>query len=291
LSGLFRDDFAKIKPSSNLLNMTDEKLLNFCERYGRRARIWRQKFTGLLPEVNRRRLYERRGCQSIFEFAYKLAGLSKEQVQRALQLGRQFQNMPALHEVLVEGQASVSKLAKVASIATLENEEFLAEQVRLLPRRALETLVRDEQVLEKQNASPKPLFDTKVVPGNNFAFSAEVLEELSRLHSQGHDVNAILLDLLQERRQKIIKNKQELGETAQPTTSRYIPAQARHLLQEEYGQNCSISTCKKPAKEIHHTQRFALASSHDPRYLAPLCHEHHLLAHSVDVKFHQVRSG
>lgn len=267
--------------------MTDEKLLILCEKYGRRALLWRQKFTGLLPEVNRRRLYEKRGCQSIFEFAYKLAGLSKEQVQRAIQLERTFIDKPTLHKVLVEGKASISKLAKVASIATLENEEFLAEQVRLLPRKALETLARDE----RQNGSPEPLFEAKVVPGNNFELSSEVREELSRLHRQGQDVNKILLQLLQKCREEISEKKQKLAEGAKYTSSRHIPAQVRHLLHEEYGQKCSIVACQKPAQEIHHTQRFSLAGTHDPHYLAPLCHEHHVLAHSVDVKFHQVRSG
>ena len=267
--------------------MSDEKLLQLCQLYGKRALIWHRKFIGLLPEVNRRRLYEKRGCQSIFEFAYKLAGLSKEQVQRAIQLERTFVDKPALHKVLVEGKASISKLAKVASIATLENEEFLAEQVRLLPRKALETLARDE----RRNSSPEPLFGAKVVPGNNFELSTEVVEELNRLHRQGQDVNKILLQLLQKRREEIAAKKEELSQTAEPTSSRYIPARVRQLLQEEYGQKCSIVACKKPAKEIHHTQRFSLAHTHNPRYLAPLCHEHHLLAHSVDVKFHQVRSG
>lgn len=271
--------------------MSDEKLLQLCQLYGKRALIWHRKFIGLLPEVNRRRLYEKRGCQSIFEFAYKLAGLSKEQVQRAIQLERTFVDKPALHKVLVEGKASVSKLAKVASIATLENEEFLAEQVRLLPRKALETLARDEHVLKKQSDLNKPLFGAKVVPGNNFELSTEVVEELNRLHRQGQDVNKILLQLLQKRREEISEKKKKLAEAAEYTSSRYIPARVRHLLQEEYGQKCSIVACKKPAKEIHHTQRFSLAHTHNPRYLAPLCHEHHLLAHAVDVKFHQVRSG
>ncbi len=45
-----------------------------------------------------------------------------------------------------------------------------------------------------------------------------------------------------------------------------------------------LSSLQGQGAEIHHTQRFSLASTHDPHYLAPLCKEHHQLAHAVDLK-------
>jgi len=71
--------------------------------------------------------------------------------------------------------------------------------------------------------------------------------------------------------------------------SRYIPAKVKQILKEEHGTKCSIPNCTKPAGVLHHTQKFGLAHSHDPRFLAPLCHEHHVIAHSMDVKFHEIR--
>ncbi|MFA5821388.1 MAG: hypothetical protein WC873_04835, partial [Candidatus Gracilibacteria bacterium] len=62
-------------------------------------------------------------------------------------------------------------------------------------------------------------------------------------------------------------------------------AKTRKLLHAEYGTKCAISHCQKPAQTIHHTARFALSQAHDPHYLAPLCHEHHLIAHTIDRKF------
>lgn len=271
----------------NPQKISDKKLLALCLCFGRRAQLWRRKFIGLLPEVNRRSLYERRGCSSIFEFAFKFAGLSKEQVQRVFQLERQFEDKPALHTVLVEGQVSMNKLARVASIATLENEAALANQVRLLSQKTLETLVRDE----RENDSPEPLFEEKVVRAHNFELSEEVVQELNRLSEQGQDVNAILLELLQGRRAAIEEKKVALAEETQVTDSRYIPVAIRRVLKEEHGSKCSMPTCARPAQEIHHTQRFSLARTHDPHYLAPLCREHHQLAHAVDIKYHQVRTG
>jgi hypothetical protein len=146
----------------------------------------------------------------------------------------------------------------------------------------LETLVRDERVFERQNGSLKPLIDVKSVPGHtSFELSNEVVEKLNHLHEQGQDVNAVLLELLEGREAQIEAAKDELGG---PASSRHIPAKVRRVLREEFGKKCSIATCRKPAAEIHHTQRFSLAHSHDPHYLAPLCHEHHQLAHAVDVR-------
>src|SRR3989338_9046263 len=119
--------------SQNINPISDQELLKLCRKYGTQALIWRQKFIGLLPEVARRQLYKQKGCSSIFEFAAKLAGISREQVERVFGLDRKFENMPVLKKILVNGEVSVNKLARVSSIANLENQEFLADQVRLLP--------------------------------------------------------------------------------------------------------------------------------------------------------------
>lgn len=126
---------------NNISKTSDESLFFLCKKYGEIALKYRNKFAGLLPEVYRRRLYKKKGFTSIFEFAAKLSGMSEEQVRRVLNLEKRFEEMPVLHGLLVNGEVSVSKLSKVASIATVKNQDFLASQVKLLPRTALETLV------------------------------------------------------------------------------------------------------------------------------------------------------
>ena len=163
------------------MDITDEKLLALCEKFGRRALLWRRKFIGLLPEVQRRRLYERRGFGSIFEFAFRLGGLSEAQVREVLCLERRFLDKPALHTALVEGRVSVNKLVRVASIATVENEEELAGKVQLLSQRAMDTLVRDERKSEAANGLAEPLFDPKSLCAQTFKLSPEVMEKLNCL--------------------------------------------------------------------------------------------------------------
>ncbi|PIZ75891.1 hypothetical protein COY05_02875 [Candidatus Peregrinibacteria bacterium CG_4_10_14_0_2_um_filter_38_24] len=148
--------------SSKMALLTDENLYALCKTYGERARIWRQRFAGLLPEVFKRKLYEKKGFHSIFEFAKKLAGMSEEQVRLVLNLEKRFETMPALRSLLTTGKVSVNKLSRIVSIATNKNEMFLANQVQVLSKNAVETLVRDEKFAmgnEKENDNKNGILD------------------------------------------------------------------------------------------------------------------------------------
>jgi hypothetical protein len=117
--------------------------------------------------------------------------------------------------------------------------------------------------------------------------SENVKARLSELAAKGIDVNALLTEFLDQREAEIEAEKQVLGEATKETAkeaSRYIPASIRRVVRKEHGSKCSVPTCTKPSTELHHTRRFSLAKSHDPRFLAPLCKEHHTIAHLSDLK-------
>ncbi len=186
--------------------------------------------------------------------------------------------MPTLKRLFVEGTVSMNKLIRVLSIATPENQTEWAEKVQILPKQALEILVRDE----KQNGLFEPKMGAKSLPEPtlNFQISPELTVRLNHLHAQGHNVNQILTEALKQRDQTLAKKKAQLAEVS--SHSRHLSIGIRQVLKEEYGKKCPISTCKKLAEEIHHTRRWSLDPSHNPYYLAPLCHEHHQIAHAVD---------
>lgn len=278
---------------------------------------------GLLPEVNRRRLYEKRGSSSVFEFAKKLAGLSEEQVRTALNLDRNFENKPILKSLLVNGEVSINKLVRITSVVTKENEVFWANQVKILPNRALETLVKDEKLnrintpgpnqVQNKNSLHKPIFDdselhvqlekkennstdnqpkVQINLHNDPQLSKEVKQKLFELQQKGIDINQLILTMLQKRELEIAQEKEQLTKEvhAERAATRYIPIKIKKLIRKEHGTKCSIKTCSKPAEQIHHTQRFSLSHVHDPHYLAPLCKEHHVIAHSIDLKFQAKRT-
>ena len=246
--------------------LTDAQLFALCQDYGANALSWRRKFMGLLPEVERRKLYAVHGFSSVFEFAARLAGISEEQVRTTLNLNRSFSDKPALKALLESGEVSVHKLVRIQSVATVENADFWAEQAKVLPKKALETLARDERQLPGQPVS--------------LQLDESVKKRLIELQSKGLNVNTLLTEFLDKREEEIAEEKAELADVE--NDSRYIPVAVRKVLKKEHGTKCSIPGCLKDSKEIHHARRFAISRSHDPHYLAPLCREHHQVAHLVD---------
>ena len=253
--------------------MNDKELLETACLYGRNALLWRQKFIGLLPEIHKRELYKKKGCSSIFEFAAKFGGLSNDQVRLTLKLEERFTEMPKLHEQLVTGEVSINKLARIASIATKENEVELSEIVQNMSQKAVETLVRDEKFTGMR--------------AKNLTLNDEVKNRLIVLQEKGIDINELISSALNKREQEIAEEKAQPVELA---TSRPLPAKTEKLLTKEHGTKCSIPTCKKPSEVIHHKQTFALSHRHDPNYLAPLCKEHHEIAHAINLKVRSYKS-
>jgi len=277
---------------------SDEILLSTCIRYGEEARKWRNKFLGLLPEIDRRKLYEKHHCSSIFEFAFKVAGVSKEQVMRILSLHNRFEEMPVLRELLTSGEVSVSKMARVASVATKENEEVIANQVQLLSQAAVETFVRDMRSVESDFVHGENLVvrTHKLEIDHNFELAEDVKNQLAELKNKGIDIDEELRLFLKQREENIQQEKEEIAERERGTAatkhpSRYIPKNIKNILKKEHGTKCSMPTCRKSAQEIHHTQRFALAKTHNPHYLAPLCKTHHAIAHTIDQKVQRIKKS
>jgi hypothetical protein len=358
--------------------MSDQKLYHLCRQYGSRALLWRRKFIGLLPEVNRREIaaraqgkswLEAKGFGSIFEFAARLAGVSEEQVRRALNLEQRFSDKPELHNALIEGKISINKLIHIAPITTTENAQYFVEQAQLLSTRALQTLARDEKLLclsvdvninPQQNilhassgaaadgrasgADTQQLLLSSGQPNTATPLTTTIevkvatANRLNLLQSKGFDLDHLINEMLDQRERQLAEEKTQIAEEIERKTasvvskqlaalsvnglqssrnsvmrgepvestqlvnqsqtvalkqahSRYIPVRVRRVLQQEHGTKCSIPHCHRHATTIHHTRRFALSPGHNPNYLAPLCREHHQIAHSIDQHFQEARGA
>lgn len=288
--------------------LSDLHLYELCKQYGKNTLIWRQKFVGLLPEVFKRKLYEQHSFSSIFEFAKKLAGISEEQVRLVLNLEKRFRDKRILHRMLINGNVSVNKLYKVASIATVENQQVLAEQVKILPCKTLETLARDERMVKSNlqivhvNSNPSQigLFGKSEVSSNpgrgqDLQLSEEVRKRLLELQRKGFDINQLLTEFLDKRDVEIKGKKDEIAEGLKERqknvneNSRHIPAKVKKIIQEEHGTKCAVPNCNKPSEHLHHALPFALGRNHNPHYLIPLCKDHHIITHSINQQFQEMR--
>lgn len=284
--------------------ISDSELWSRAVQYGEAARKWRQRFLGLLPEIARRELWRAHGFESVFVFAFKIGGVSKEQVERVLMMEERLRDKPLLHEMLVSGEVSMNKIVRVVSVATPENEEELAGQVKLLAKASVETLVRDMKaygkITEPQDKSENVSNHFSFVPGHSsdeasLGLGQEVISKLQELKQKGIDINEAFLTFLKQREQEIMQAKEniatEMETQATKSSSRYIPKTIKSLLKKEFGTKCAISNCKKLSQDIHHTARYSIIRNHNPNFLAPLCKQHHQIAHSIDVKVQKIKTG
>ena len=83
-------------------------------------------------------------------------------------------------------------------------------------------------------------------------------------------------------------NQSEIHGKWTTTANRNIPVETKRFLQLKYGATCGFPQCKNAWVNLHHTRRFALNSSHDPKYIVPLCKIHHDLAHAGMIENEQL---
>ena len=276
--------FAPI-PTENVWQMLDKDLLTLCRQYGRDAILLHRKFIGLLPEINRRRLYEKDGFLSIYHFAAVLGGVSREQVNRVINTEETLKDKPICKALLVEGKVSINKFSRAPKI-TKENDAEVAKSLEVLSQKTLEIMRKDEKACARAQALKEqaPLFEqVAFVHGYEFTLSEELLKKLDELHAQGKDVSKVLLEALELRAKDIQERKQEAASRMPEEETRYITKEIRDLQDEEYGNKCAYTGCTRPAEQIHHQVRFSLQSLNNPLYMVPLCAEHHKIAHAIDL--------
>jgi len=299
---------------NNFKNLSDKELYLICKKWGAAALEARRKFAGLLPEVYSREMTEcgkgrswlkKRGFFSIYEFAAKLAGMSRDQVDLVLRLERRLEDKPILREALVSGKVSANKLARVVSIATAKNQQDILGKVERLSKRALEVFVND---FKNQNGLSETKNEQSSLPGQTFEqnggvkisqkktsefdleLDEDVKNELIEMKKKGINVNQILREFLRDRKKKMQQKKFEVVENQMREredravigmpANRYVPVEVRKIVINEFGNRCSAPGCDKLAENLHHENGFAIDQCHDPRFLKPLCRGHHELAHA-----------
>ncbi len=269
--------------------------------YGANAKVWMRKCVLLLPEIERLQIWKKKGFGSIYEYAAKLAGMSRGTVDDALRILEKIEDKPNL--LLVAEVKGLGAVRPVVSLVTSENEKFWACKAAAMSKNTLETYVREykkQNVFDapaKSNSAldfrPRTEFQTRnenghLVNGRGYPVTAktagmttismaldpQTAEALQKLKGNG-DWNTLMQELL-----KLRKEKLEAEEPAPVLAAkRYIPARIKnHVLQKTNGQ-CAYPGCARPYQILHHTQRFALRPVHDSKTLAPLCKGHEQIAH------------
>ncbi|MBI5754353.1 hypothetical protein HZA40_04390 [Candidatus Peregrinibacteria bacterium] len=109
--------------------------------YGRNAKEWLRKCQLLLPQIERQQIWRRKRFKDIYEYAAKLAGMNRDQVNEALRVLHHISDKPALMKLFEE--KGLQRVRPIAAIATLENQAFLAEKGRIMSKHTLEVYLQN----------------------------------------------------------------------------------------------------------------------------------------------------
>ncbi len=258
--------------------------------YGKNAREWMRKCVLLLPEIERNRVWEKKGFQSIYEYAAKLAGMSRETVNEALRILRAVENKPFLRRVIEE--KGINAVKPVLTIATESDEKFWAGKAKELSKNTLETYVREfkEQgtLGLPRKAENDEFVDQKAIL--NFGKTAsitmnlekETLDKLEKLKG-AKSWDELMKEFLELQKSKIERLKKEAEEKFAEhgaTVGRNIPAKIKKYVIAKTNGLCAFPGCKKRHEILHHIERFSYYGEHDPEKIIPLCKAHEHLVHS-----------
>lgn len=265
--------------------MGDRELYDYCREAGTNARKWKNRFVAALPEVYKRRLYKKKGFGSIFEFAAKLGGVSKNVVEDVLRLDEKLKDKPLLKELIPD--VGLHKVRVVANIVKQNDQKEWVKKVKTMSKPALETHVRDIRNSDPGIGIPTP--PQKLEFDNEYeTFTAKLdpkivlrLRQLKNKMPKGTTWNDFFVKLLPP------EPKPQKNPKPSNPKSRTASTKERREAIEKTGGLCSVPGCTKPAEQIHHPKPWAIHKSHAE--LRALCKAHHELAHQsesiIDQKF------
>ncbi len=232
--------------------MNNKELHNLALKYGSLSLKYRRLFIGLIPEINRRKLYNKHGMHSIFEYAAKIAGVSNLTVEKVLRISSKLKDKPHLREKFEKGEIGWAKMEIIAHIATPEDEAIWAEKAKQMSCNALRVHIHDTNLVSALSDVGETI-KLELSTENAAKFRA-LKKDLGRKLTWNQTIEAIL---------KRIEIKPKRG--------------ARNL-KKNLGNICVYPQCNKPADVYHHPERYAYAKTHNN--VKPLCQAHHEIAHA-----------
>lgn len=260
-----------------MINQQWQQLHEKFVEYGRNAKEWMRKCVLLLPEIEKHKIWQRKGFENIYEYARQIAGMSRFKVDESLRILRRIQDKPALLKVAEE--KGLQRVRPVAAISTVGDQKFWAEKAQIMSKHPLEAYVknyRQEILPEEGTQSSKSNSNPKFKPYKEIIMQLDILtaEELEKLKGQS-DWNTLMKEFLELRKQKMEIQKPK----AIQAKSRAIPSSIRKHVLGKTRSTCAFPGCNKKAEILHHTDRFAMYGIHDPDTIVPLCKAHERLAH------------
>ncbi|MBD3330695.1 hypothetical protein GF354_04160 [Candidatus Peregrinibacteria bacterium] len=256
---------------------------------GRKRHKLSYQLLDLLPEINRQRIWEREGYQSIFHYAAYLAGLSRTSVEKALNLDKKLKKLPKLRATIKKN--GVHKVAMVANLATPETDAIWADKTEHMSFRGVEILSKEIRAKKKKlNSQGKNVDMLKLMQGGLKCKAAS-----EKMKIELDDEMQFLFFKLKKKMGNKLSNKEVLRralklltkeenfsaekfEQEPITEPRYIKKVKRQSTLAKTNGRCDYPGCNKPIEEFHHKESYAISRNHSS--LTGVCKIHHEFDHS-----------
>src|SRR5215510_6464738 len=112
----------------SLKAVRDDELLRQLARLVEESRGVEAEVVAHIAEVERRRLYARQACSSMFEYCRRILGLRENEAYLRITVARASRQHPVLLEMLGDGRLHLSGIARLAPHLTRENADALLER-------------------------------------------------------------------------------------------------------------------------------------------------------------------
>lgn len=281
------------------LSSKDKTIHDQFARYGKNAKEWMNKCVLMLPKIEKNRIWAKKGFGSIYEYAAKIAGMSRHKVDDSLRIIRKIEDRPKLLEIAKT--KGLNSVRPVVTIVTKVTEEFWAKRAMEMSKNTLATYVKDyknEQtnLVEKSRPGTRSPAINDLERANDDArytlaesskiqismkLDPEIFVLLKNLKGNA-DWNELMKKLLQYSQKELESEKENLEKEKPPvarTRSHGVTIAIKRYIHKRSKGKCEHPNCNKSGKHIHHIEPFAVKKEHNPDKLLYLCEEHHKIIH------------
>lgn len=241
----------------------------------------------LLREISRRRLYSKRGHESLFTFLVKELGYDEASAYRRVSAIRVIEAVPEIEKTLEEGKLTVATVAQAQTFFQQEKKRStpcsLEKKREILKKLEGKSKREAERILAKENPEIAKPDQTRAIDENateiRFTADAELLEMLNQVRALKK-----LDPARQNERKSLSPEKDATQQTSEPR-SRFIAARLKREIWKKSQGSCvfvspltGIRCGSKHGLQFDHIVPWAMGGETTARNLRLLCANHNRLA-------------
>ena len=293
----------------NLNSVSDQELFEKIQLLSQDERRITSEILYLLREIARRRLYAKRGYESLFTFLVKELGYDEASAYRRVSAIRVIEVVPEVEQTLEQGRLSVATVAqaqtffqqekKRANPCSIERKREILKKLEGKSKREAEQILAQEapQVPKPDQARALNEDETEI----RFTADRELVEMLKQIqaltahHNLEPGYNGLLkfmaaqalkkLDPARQNERKLLSPEKVATQHASRVHSRYVPASLKRDVWKKYKGRCSyvsqttgIRCDSKHGLHLDHVTPWAMGGETSTQNLRLLCANHNRLA-------------